>query len=129
MKRERLARTKTAYRSLFNEEAPSDLWSYLAPGDTSVLKNIEFSDSSDDEEPRDTSILVRTGTGKTRRIFINLTDTVGYLKMKIQETEGNPPNVQRIYFDGRHLEDDDLLSDWNVTDGSVIDMYLPLEAC
>ena len=108
-KQERLGRTKTAYRSLFDEEAPSDLWSYFAPGDTCIL--------------------VKTLSGKTQQIFINLTDNVGYLKMKIQETEGTPSDLQKLIFAGRQLKDDHLLSDWKMKNGSVIHLVLKMGGC
>ena len=108
-KKERIGRTKVAYKLLFGEEAPCPLWSYFTPGDASIT--------------------VKTLTGKTHQIFINMTDNIGYLKMKIQEAAGMPPDQQRIIFAGHQFGDDELLSDWNVKNGDVVNLVGRLAGC
>ncbi len=69
-------------------------------------------------------LIVKTLSGKT----ITLADCVSVSDMKnmITDKEGIPANQQRLIYNGKQLEDDRLLDDYNVKGGSTVNLVLRL---
>ena len=69
-------------------------------------------------------ISIKESTGRIHKIEVELINTIKEIKEKLQ-LKGIPSQFQRLFHDGRHLEDHNTLNHYNLN--SETEIYLDLK--
>ena len=69
-------------------------------------------------------IFIRTLTGKTFTLEVKASNTIGDIKIEIQDKVNIPLNQQILIFAGKQLENELTLSDYNIQNWSTLYLYL-----
>jgi hypothetical protein len=72
------------------------------------------------------NIFVKTLTGKRIPVACRSSSTIDDIKASVQNSEGIPPDQQRLIHAGMQLEDQRTLMDYNIPDGAVVHLVLRL---
>jgi ubiquitin len=65
-------------------------------------------------------IFVKTLAGKTITLEIEATDTIKSVKQKIQHMVGALPSRQELIFDGKNLQNNKTINDYNIQNESIL---------
>ena len=74
-------------------------------------------------------VYVKQMTGQNFTIVIGAENTIGDLKLIIQNSKGIPPDQQRLIFERRQLEDGRTVSDYGIVPEATIHNVLKLRGC
>ena len=71
-------------------------------------------------------IFIKTLTGKTIELNVNLIDTINHIKQQIHEKDGIPPDQQRLIHGGKQIVNDKTINYYNIQPGATLHIILAL---
>jgi len=71
-------------------------------------------------------VFVKSLTGKTVALHVDINDTVDDVKSRVEEEEGISSDQQRLIFQGKRLDDGRTLSEHSISDNSILHLLLYL---
>lgn len=71
-------------------------------------------------------VKVITLSGDERIVEVDPSDKVLFIKEKLEEQEGIPPEQQRLIYQGRQLNDDKSLNSYKLKNGTVLHLVVAL---
>lgn len=74
-------------------------------------------------------IFVADLKGTSYEVDINVTDTIEFLKEKLEEITGYSVCQQRLIFAGRQLEDHRTIQDYHIQKESLLKLILRMRGC
>jgi ubiquitin len=122
LQQRRLSRTRSLYQQVFGYSPHPDFWGEIAGVSDEVAGAILVHV----ERAEQFQIFVKTLTGKTFTVDVLSSFLILHLKFLIQATDGIPPGQQRLFYQGRQLDDERTLSDYNIREGSILHLVLRL---
>ncbi|KAL7602557.1 hypothetical protein Lser_V15G22993 [Lactuca serriola] len=72
----------------------------------------------------DMPIFVKTLTGKTIKLEVESSENTDTVKSKIRDIEGIPLHQQRLTIAGKNLKDNMTLKEYNIQQGSTLDLFM-----
>lgn len=69
-------------------------------------------------------IFIKNMGGDIKTYEVEDTDTVAQLKQKIHDKDGVPPTQQRLVFNGKELDDDKTMADYQMDEHSTVHLVL-----
>jgi hypothetical protein len=79
-----------------------------------------------EEEKRSMKIIVKSLQGKSITLYVEPWFTVNDVKNYIQNETGQHPRTNKLIFNGKYLEDNKKLSDYNIENNSTIHSYISM---
>ena len=65
-------------------------------------------------------------SGRSITVEVDSEDTIGNIKAKIQDREGVKPQEQRLLFQGKQLEDEYTINDYQIVNNSTLHLVIRL---
>merc|ERR1712100_725763 len=87
-----------------------------------VSDNVESKGPLAQDQKGSMQIFVKTLTGKIITLFVEPSDTIEKIKIKIQGKEGLIPIQQTLIFNGKKLEDNKTLIDYNIQNENKLNL-------
>jgi hypothetical protein len=76
--------------------------------------------------PFPAQVFVKTLSGKTITIFVEEDATVEEVKERVEEKEGVPSHMQRLFWGGKHLQGQTRICNLGIEAGATLHLSLPM---